>query len=106
MSLGWPVWILTAMGREITTLFKEFDRLHGYEPALYMESGRFITGPHGVLVTKAINRKDIYRTYIGVDASMSCLMRPGMYGAYHHIDVLGKDEQSPRGKCRCGRFFM
>lgn len=86
---------LDAMGREITTHFKEFDRLHGYEPALYMESGRFITGPHGVLVTKAINRKDIYRTYIGVDASMSCLMRPGMYGAYHHIDVLGKDEQTP-----------
>jgi diaminopimelate decarboxylase len=56
-----------------------------------MESGRFMTGPHGVLVTKAINRKDIYRTYVGVDASMSCLMRPGMYGAYHHIDVLGKE---------------
>ncbi len=87
---------LDAMGKEITEQFMEFNRLHGYEPALYMESGRFITGPHGVLVTKAINRKDIYRTYIGVDASMSCLMRPGMYGAYHHIDVLGKDEKIPR----------
>jgi len=81
---------LAAMGREITALFKTFQKQHGYEPALYMESGRFITGPHGVLVTKAINRKDIYRTYVGVDASMSCLMRPGMYGAYHHIDVVGK----------------
>ena len=87
---------LAAMGREITALFQEFTSKHGYEPALYMESGRFITGPHGVLVTQAINRKDIYRTYIGVDASMSCLMRPGMYGAYHHIDVLGKDAQHPR----------
>jgi diaminopimelate decarboxylase len=82
---------LESMGREITALFKKFRKQHGYEPALYMESGRFMTGPHGVLVTKAINRKDIYRTYVGVDASMSCLMRPGMYGAYHHIDVVGKD---------------
>jgi len=85
---------LEAMGREITALFKEFRQHHGYEPALYMESGRFMTGPHGVLVTKAINRKDIYRTYVGVDASMSSLMRPGMYGAYHHIDVVGKQDDS------------
>jgi len=82
---------LAAMGHEITALFKKFRGAHGYEPALYMESGRYMTGPHGVLVTTAINRKDIYRTYIGVDASMSSLMRPGIYGAYHHIDVLGKE---------------
>lgn len=82
---------LASMGREITALFKDFRRARGYEPALYMESGRYMTGPHGVLVTTAINRKDIYRTYIGVDASMSSLMRPGIYGAYHHIDVLGKE---------------
>ncbi len=83
---------LAAMGREITALFKDFRRIHGYEPALYMESGRYMTGPHGVLATTAINRKDIYRTYVGVDASMSSLMRPGIYGAYHHIDVLGKED--------------
>lgn len=83
---------LAAMGREITTLFKNFRGTHGYEPALYMESGRYMTGPHGVLVTTAINRKDIYRTYVGVDASMSSLMRPGIYGAYHHIEVLGKED--------------
>ena len=64
---------LQAMGRDITKLFKEFRQQHGYEPALYMESGRFMTGPHGVLVTRAINRKEIYRTYVGVDASMSSL---------------------------------
>ncbi len=51
---------------------------------------RYIAGPHGVLVTRAINREDGYRTYIGVDACMSALMRPGMYGAYHHIDVVGE----------------
>lgn len=82
---------LVAMGKEIAGHFKSFRQAQGYEPALYMESGRFMTGPHGVLVTKAINRKDIYRTYIGVDASMSALMRPGMYGAYHHIEVLRKE---------------
>jgi diaminopimelate decarboxylase len=80
------------MASQITELFKSFREQYGYEPALYMESGRFMTGPHGVLVTTAINRKDIYRTYVGVDASMSCLMRPGMYGAYHHIDVLDKND--------------
>jgi diaminopimelate decarboxylase len=56
-----------------------------------MESGRYMTGPHGVMVTRVINQKDIYRRYIGVDASMSALMRPGLYGAYHHIEVLGKE---------------
>ncbi|MEN9465065.1 MAG: hypothetical protein RL217_1246 [Pseudomonadota bacterium] len=79
------------LGSESTKLVAEFQAKQGYAPKLYMESGRYITGPHGVLVTRAINRKDIYRTYIGVDACMSSLMRPGMYGAYHHIEVLGKD---------------
>lgn len=84
-----------AMGAAITDLFQQFDREHGYQPALYMESGRFMTGPHGTLITTAINRKEIYRTYVGVDASMSSLMRPGMYGAYHHIDVIGKTSDGP-----------
>lgn len=82
---------LEAMAAEITTLFTAFSEKHSYQPALYMESGRYMTGPHGVLATKAINRKEIYRTYVGVDASMSALMRPGIYDAYHHIDVVGKD---------------
>ena len=50
-----------------------------------------ITGPHGFLVTTAVHHKHIYRDYVGVDACMSNLMRPGMYGAYHHITVLGKE---------------
>ncbi len=61
---------------------------------IFMESGRMMTGPYGWLVTRAIHTKDTYRNYIGVDASMANLMRPGMYGAYHHITVLGK-ENSP-----------
>ena len=82
---------IRAMGAEITALFVDFKDRYGYCPALLMESGRFMTGPHGALVTKAINRKEIYRTYIGVDACMSALMRPALYGAYHHIEVLGKE---------------
>jgi len=82
---------IEAMGEEITALFVDFQDRFGYCPALYMESGRYMTGPHGALVVQAINRKDIYRTYIGVDACMSALMRPALYGAYHHIEVLGKD---------------
>ena len=82
---------IAAMGEEITELFADFQDRCGYCPALLMESGRFMTGPHGVLVTRAINRKEIYRTYVGVDACMSALMRPALYGAYHHIEVLGKE---------------
>lgn len=78
---------IVAMGEEITALFVDFQDRHGFCPALFMESGRYMTGPHGALVTRAINRKEIYRTYVGVDACMSALMRPGMYGAYHHIEV-------------------
>jgi diaminopimelate decarboxylase len=81
---------IESMAAEITALFDAFKAQHAYAPALFVESGRYMTGPHGVLVTRAINRKDIYRTYVGVDACMSALMRPGMYGAYHHISVLGK----------------
>ncbi|MCU7854075.1 MAG: diaminopimelate decarboxylase [Candidatus Thiodiazotropha sp. (ex Monitilora ramsayi)] len=81
---------VVSMGREISKLFELFKKQHGYMPKLCVESGRYMTGPHGVLVTSAINRKEIYRTYVGVDSCMSSLMRPGMYGAYHHISVLGK----------------
>jgi diaminopimelate decarboxylase len=81
---------LEAMAGEIINLLSSFEKRAGYRPGLYTESGRYMTGPHGALVTRAINHKDIYRKYIGVDACMSALMRPGMYGAYHHITVPSK----------------
>jgi diaminopimelate decarboxylase len=56
-----------------------------------LESGRTITGPFGYLITRAIHEKHTYKEYIGVDACMSNLMRPALYGAYHHITVLGKE---------------
>jgi diaminopimelate decarboxylase len=86
---------LNAMAGGINEHFKGFKEKHGREPKLLMESGRYMAAPHGVLVVQAINRKDIYRTYIGVDACMSSLMRPAIYGAYHHISVLGKEKEPP-----------
>ena len=66
----------------------------GLDPlGIYFECGRPITGPYGYLVTKAIHQKHIYREYIGCDASMADLMRPGMYGAYHEITVSGKENE-------------
>lgn len=85
---------LPTLAAEITRLFHQFGERNGYLPRLYTESGRYLTGPRGALVVTAINHKHTYREYVGVDASMSALMRPGMYGAYHHIEVYGKDEPS------------
>ena len=59
---------------------------------LCTEMGRFVMGPYGCLVTKAIHEKHTYREYIGVDACASNLMRPAIYGAYHHITVAGKED--------------
>ncbi len=60
---------------------------------IVMECGRMITGPYGYLVSRVIHRKNTYKRFIGLDANMANLMRPGMYGAYHHITVLGKEEK-------------
>lgn len=62
--------------------------------AIYTELGRYMMGPYGCLVTTAIHEKHTYKEYIGVDACAVNLMRPAMYGAYHHITVMGKEEQS------------
>ena len=61
--------------------------------AIYTEMGRFMMGPYGALVTKAVHEKHIYKEYIGVDACAANLMRPAMYGSYHHITVLGKENE-------------
>ena len=59
---------------------------------IYTELGRYMMGPYGCLVTKAIHEKHTYKEYVGVDACAVNLMRPAMYGAYHHITVLGKED--------------
>jgi diaminopimelate decarboxylase len=84
---------LQAVGEGIRELYEQIIVPNGLHPMrVLMENGRVITGPHGYLITSAIHHKQIYRDYVGVDACMSNLMRPGMYGAYHHITVLGKED--------------
>lgn len=88
---------LSLMANEIEALFQVFKNARGYAPRLVMESGRMITGPHGVLVTTCINRKETYKKFRGVDACMSAFMRPGMYwpnGGYHYLSVLGSRGRS------------
>lgn len=80
---------LESLGEGARKLYEE--KMKGFDHTrICFECGRAITGPYGFLVTKAIHYKHIYRDYIGVDACMADLMRPGMYGAYHHMTVLGK----------------
>ncbi len=82
-----------AIGEGVRSAYDDVIRPAGLHPlAICMENGRCITGPYGLLVTRAIHSKDIYKKYVGVDACMANLMRPGMYGAYHHITVLGKED--------------
>ncbi len=61
--------------------------------AIYTELGRFMLGPYGCLVSRAIHEKNIHKDYIGLDACATNLMRPAMYGAYHHITVMGKEDK-------------
>jgi len=84
---------LAELGQEIHQLYNEMITSSDVHPLkIFLENGRVMTGPYGILVTEAIHEKHIYKDYIGVDACMSNLMRPGMYGAYHHITVLGKND--------------
>ncbi len=80
-----------AVGKGVRKVYEEIFPNGGV--ALKAELGRWMTGPIGWLVTTAIHRKDTYKHYIGVDACCADLMRPAMYGAYHHISVAGKEEQ-------------
>jgi diaminopimelate decarboxylase len=66
----------------------------GLDPlSIVMECGRAITGPYGYLVSRVLHIKDIHKKHVGLDANMANLMRPGMYGAYHHITVIGKENE-------------
>ena len=90
---------MTAFVRETKSLLVGFQQRQGYTPKLFTELGRYVTGPHGVLVAKVTNRMSKYREFIGVDtATMTANPRPAIYeSAYHHITIL-----DPRGKPRHG----
>lgn len=84
---------ILAIGEGVRRVYEEVLVPEGMgDVAIYTECGRFMLGPYGCLVTKAIHEKHTYKEYIGVDACAANLMRPAMYGAYHHITVAGKEE--------------
>jgi diaminopimelate decarboxylase len=84
---------LELVGKGIKKAYEEKIVANGLDPLkIAMESGRMITGPCGYLVASVLHKKEIYKNYIGLDACMANLMRPAIYGAYHHITVLGKED--------------
>ncbi|MCF0140590.1 MAG: diaminopimelate decarboxylase [Mogibacterium sp.] len=88
---------IKAIGEAVHEVYDRVLKANGLEPAIYTEMGRYITGPYGYLLTSVIGKKHIYKEYIGVDATAACLMRPAIYGSYHHITVLGKENAEPAG---------
>ena len=81
------------IGDGVKKAFEEILVPNGMEDvSIFTELGRFMLAPYGHLVTRAVHEKHIYKEYIGVDACAANLMRPAMYGAYHHITVLGKED--------------
>ncbi len=85
---------ILAIGEGVRKAFEEILVPAGMgDVALFTECGRFMLGPYGCLVTKAIHEKHTYKDYIGVDACAANLMRPAIYGAYHHITVAGKEDE-------------
>ncbi len=83
---------LEYVGEEIRKVYNDIIVPGGLHPLkVAMECGRMITGPYGYLVAKVLHKKEIYKNYVGLDACMADLMRPGIYGAYHHITVSGKE---------------
>ena len=83
---------LTYVGRGIQQAYEAKIVANGLHPLrIAMECGRMITGPYGYLVTTVLHKKAIYKNYVGLDACMANLMRPALYGSYHHITVVGKE---------------
>jgi diaminopimelate decarboxylase len=85
---------ILSVGEQVKAVYQRCFGKNG-QVAIKTEMGRFMTGPHGFLVARATHRKDGHKTFIGLDACAANLMRPAIYGAYHHISVVGKGHLSP-----------
>jgi diaminopimelate decarboxylase len=97
--LGQQTLDVEALGRGAEQLLAAHARAAGRRPRLFLEAGRWITGPHGVLVTRVINRMSKWREYAGVDAGIAALLRPAMYAdAHHHVTLAGDDGTRPLGR--------
>jgi len=82
------------IGEGVRAVYEEVFTKEGMtDIAIHTELGRFMLAPYGHLITRAIHEKHTYKEYIGCDACAVNLMRPAMYGAYHHITVLGKEDE-------------
>lgn len=85
---------LAAMSRGVKEKYEAIIVANGLAPLkIFTECGRYITGPYGYLVSRVLHIKDTYKKFAGLDASMANLMRPAIYGAYHHITVMSKEKQ-------------
>ena len=83
---------LVYVGQGIRQAYEAKIVANGLQPLrIAMECGRMITGPYGYLVATVLHKKEIYKNYVGLDACMANLMRPALYGSYHHITVVGKE---------------
>lgn len=84
---------LDSVSQGIRKVYEEKIVGNGLHPVnITMECGRMITGPYGYLVSTALHKKEIYKNYIGLDSCMANLMRPALYGSYHHMTVMGKED--------------
>lgn len=91
---------LEKVGAGIQKLYEEIIVPAGLAPLnLLMECGRCITGPYGYLVSRVLHIKETYKTFVGLDSCMANLMRPALYGAYHHITIPGKEDQAAEFVC-------
>lgn len=83
---------LDIVSQGVRKVYEEKIVANGLHPLrITMECGRMVTGPYGYLVSTVLHKKEIYKNYVGLDACMTNLMRPALYGSYHHITVVGKE---------------
>lgn len=83
------------IGDGVRKVYEELLTANGIELSIFTEMGRYVTGPYGYLVSTVLHNKVTYKNYLGIDATACNLMRPAIYGAYHHIAVLGKENDEP-----------
>lgn len=97
---------IAAIGAGVRAAFEEVLVPAGMgDVAIFCEMGRFMMGPYGCLVTRAVHEKRIYKHYIGVDANACNLIRPAMYGAYHHITVMGQEGGPDKSRAACTETY-
>lgn len=83
------------IGENVRKVYDDIIAKNGMKLSIFTEMGRFVTGPYGYLVSQVLHEKHTYKNYLGLDATACNLMRPAIYGAYHHITILGKEDETP-----------